>query len=314
METRILQMTSGGSYLISLPKEWVKENGLSKGSQVGMIRLDQRTIMIDSAAMERPKPKQVEVKMSGDVGRELTASYLSGYDRVLVRSGSTITHAQKEAIRQSASHLAGMEVIDETSDSLLLANLVVPEDLSVEDVMRRMHQIGSSMLQDAIAALVGGDPSLAKNVIERDDALDRLYFLVIRLLRSAVRDLRVAERLGVLPAQCLDLRFAASMMEKIGDKSVSICASHLAMDPGVGMPDGAEKVGREMANLYEQATRALLEGDFKLANGVTRSHPRVAKLVSGLRSGSPPISQEVLDALEDVATHIFDIADVVTER
>jgi len=301
--------------LISLPKRWVAENGLRKGSQVGLLRLDNATLLVDPNPLERPRQRSIQVEMSDDIGRRLTAFYLSGYDRVMVKSKTTITSAQKDTIRAAASRLAGMEVINETSDSLLLVNLVIPVDLSVEDVMRRMHQIGNSMLVDATAALSRGDHGMAENVVARDDALDRLYFLVIRLLRSAVADMRRAEKMGVLPAQCLDLRFAASMMEKIGDDAVSM-SSRLASSPTEALlPPAANDVAHEMARRYEQATRALLHGDFTLSNQVTRSRSSIGEMIEGLRHKFVGrASDDVLDTLEDVADHIFDIADVVTER
>lgn len=316
MDIRYLQRTSGGSYLISLPKEWVKDNGLKKGSQVGLIRLDYGTIMVDSNPLERPRQREVQVDMSEDIGRELTAYYLSGYDRILIKAKTMVTTAQKQMIKVAASRLAGMEVINETSDSLLLVNLVVPVDLSVEDVMKRMHQIGSSMLEDAIVALVEGDRSLAENVVERDDALDRLYFLVIRLLRSAVNDLRMAEKMGILPAQCLDLRFAASMMEKIGDNSVNMSSFLLEGSSKVLLPKSTMELSEEMSKQYERATRALLKGDFKLSNRVTKNRVRMSEMLSMLRQELPsaPGARNALDIMEDAADHIFDIADAVTER
>lgn len=301
--------------MISLPKRWVAENGLRKGSQVGLLRLDNRTLLVDPNPLERPRQRSVQVEMSDEVGRRITAFYLSGYDRITVKSKTTITSSQKDMIRAAASRLAGMEVINETSDSLLLVNLVVPVDLSVEDVMRRMHQIGSSMLVDATAALSKGDQEMAENVVARDDALDRLYFLVIRLLRSAVADMRRAEKMGVLPAQCLDLRFAASMMEKIGDDAVSMSSRLTSSSAGALLPAAADEVAQQMVRRYEQATRALLKGDFALSNRVTRSRSDIGAMIERLRHESPDrASGDVLDTLEDVADHIFDIADVVTER
>ncbi len=316
METRYLQETSGGSYLISLPKDWVAENGLTKGSQVGLARLGASTLMIEANPMAKPRARATELELTEDIGRELTASYLSGYDRILIKSKKMITSTEKETIRTAATRLAGMEVINETSDSLLLVSLVVPMELSVEEVMRRLHQIGSSMLEDAICALARGNRVLAQNVIERDDALDRLYFLAIRLLRTAVSDLRTAESVGVLPSQCLDLRFAASMMEKVGDESVDMCSHYLEKATNVVIAEKAIDLAAEMKRLYQQATNALLKGDFKLSNMVTRNRQSIVRMISELReeSAQEPDTAKIWSCVEHAADHIFDIADVVTER
>jgi len=311
LDTRYLQKTSGGSYLVSLPKEWVLSNGLDKGSPVGIASPDLGTLIVDPNPMGRTEPRSIELKLTEDVGRALTASYLSGFERILIRGKQIITSSQKDRIKDSASRLAGLEIINETSDTVLLANLSVPVDLSVDDVIKRMHQIGSSMLQDAVESLVTGDEGLAKNVIERDDALDRLYFLLIRLLKMAVRDLRMAEKMGIRPTRCLDLRFAASMMEKIGDKSVEMC--DLLISDGQRIPEGAREMSVRMGELYREATRALLEGDFGLSSKVTRNRRNVMSEISGLTSEGEASRGDAVGILDELADHIFDIADVVAE-
>jgi len=311
METRYLQRTSGGSYLVSLPKEWVLKNGLEKGSTVGIVSPDMGILIVDPNPLGTREPRSIELELTQDVGRALMASYLSGYERIMIRGKKVITSSQKDKIKSSASRLAGLEIINETSDTVLLANLSVPVDLSAGDVMRRMHQIGDSMLLDAVESLVGGNEGLARNVIERDDALDRLYFLLIRLLKMAVGDQRSADKMGVLPTQCLDLRFAASMMEKIGDKSVEMCS--LLLDRGVRIPRETSSLSLELSKIYGEATRALLEGDFGLSGKVIRNRSDITAAISSLAAESRSPSEDALGILDELADHIFDIADVVTE-
>ena len=316
MEVRNLQRTSGGSYLLSIPKEWVEEIGLGKGSEVGLIRLGPETIMVNLRPIKESKPRSIELEMGENIGRRLTAAYLSGYDRVLIRSSEMITAEQKDSIRAASERLTGMEIINETSDRILLVNMVVPVDLSIQDVIRRMSQVGCSMLQDSALAVENGDPKLAQNVVDRDDALDRLYFLVIRLLRRTVDDLTVAERMGVTPAQCLDLRMAASMMEKIGDESVEACEAFLSAGGGRMELEGLLDLASEMCQLYRQATTALLKGDFSMSNMVTRSHPEIRQAISQMTASRPAdeVTRLVVGCFESIADHIFDIADVVAER
>lgn len=312
MQTRFLQRTSGGSYLISLPKDWVRRNGLEKGSQVGLFSHVKDLMVIDPKPLKGPEPREAEIMMSEDIGRELTAHYLSGHDRILVRSERMVKPEEKEKIRISASRLAGLEVINETSHTMLLVNLSMPLDLSVEDVMKRMHQIGSSMFKDTLMAVSEAETQLAANVVERDDALDRLYFLVIRLLKTTIGDLRLADEMNVDPSQCLDLRLAASIMEKIGDNCVDMCSHLLQNKKAELLPKEATSVGSEMLERYAEATRALLVGDFKLANKVGRSRHSVNRRISELGEGITREGRYLVDLMEDLADHIFDIADVVT--
>lgn len=311
METRYLQKTSGGSFLVSLPKEWVLRNRLEKGSTVGIVSPDMGILIVDPNPMGAREPRSIELELTQDIGRALTAGYLSGYERITIRGKKVITSSQKDEIESSAARLAGLEIINETSDTVLLANLSVPLDLSVVDVMRRMYQIGDSMLLDAVESLVRGNEGLAKNVIERDDALDRLYFLLIRLLKMAVRDQRSADKMGVLPTQCLDLRIAASMMEKIGDKSVEMCS--LLLDTGGRIPRETISLSLELSKIYGKATRALLESDFGLSSKVIRNRRDITEVISGLAAESRSQGEDAMGILDEITDHIFDIADVVTE-
>ncbi len=271
--------------------------------------------MVDPNPLEEPERKEREIEISENIGRELTSCYLSGYDRILVRSESRITPKEKEKIKDSSSSLAGLELIDETSNSLLLVNLKMPGDLSVRDIMKRMNEIGASMFRDTLIALSEGDTDLANDVVERDDALDRLYFLVIRLLKSAVNDLRLADKMEVTPSRCLDLRLAASVMEKIGDVSVEMNSHILGGHEELASLDNeVVPLGQEMTESYRKATRALLTGSFELASQVGHARAELAEKISKLRkSTTTGCGSSILDRIEDVADHIFDIADVVTE-
>ena len=43
------------------------------------------------------------------------------------------------------------------------------------------------MQRDAVNSFIDGDSSLAKSVIARDDENNRLYFLLVRILRTIIQ-------------------------------------------------------------------------------------------------------------------------------
>jgi hypothetical protein len=68
-----------------------------------------------------------------------------------------------------------------------------------------------------------------------------------------------------------------------------------------------------MGELYREATRALLEGDFGLSSKVTRNRRNVMSEISGLSSEGEASRGDAIGIFDELADHIFDIADVVTE-
>ena len=97
------------------------------------------------------------------------------------------------------------------------------------------------MTRDAANSFIYGDVELAKNVIERDDESNRLYFLLVRILRTIIQNPRLSEKLGITPIECLDYRLAASLIEGIGDACVQVAAKTIALN-GVKLSGELQKL------------------------------------------------------------------------
>jgi len=91
-------------------------------------------------------------------------------------------------------------VLEETRNRVVVQDLLDSSELSIHNAVTRMRLISLSMLEDAIAALSERDHDLARDVIGRDDDLDRLWLVVSRIFRATLRTPKAAEELG-LPAR-----------------------------------------------------------------------------------------------------------------
>src|SRR5208337_3541603 len=113
--------------------------------------------------------------------------------------------------------LVGLEMMDEDSKSITLQFLPEPSTLDPEKIVRRMGSLTRGMLRDAREALASGDRKMMSLIAERDDEVDRLYFLLVRAIRTATIDIEVARRYNLSPVECLDYRVLASFIEGLGD-------------------------------------------------------------------------------------------------
>lgn len=66
--------------------------------------------------------------------------------------------------------------------------------------MRRMA-IAQVMHSDAMAELSALEPRADQNMDERDNEVDRLYWLINKQYHSLLRDARLAERLQMTPSR-----------------------------------------------------------------------------------------------------------------
>ena len=222
---RTLQQTggkSGSSFLIILPKDWVVRQKLSKGDPVVVAEREDGCLMIDPRLPKAGETRSTVAEMSDNLRWEITSRYLLGYDEVRIVSKEPITNVQRDELKQVIKRFVALEITEEDDHQIILRCLVDPATLPVSTVMRRMNQIASRMIADSLKVYFEGLQEGAKEVIQRDEEVDRLFFLIVRELRSAVQYPRMSEIMKIAPVEALDYRLAAQYIERIADLAVDI--------------------------------------------------------------------------------------------
>ena len=211
----------GGSFLISIPKDWAKRNGVSKGDTVVVEELSERRLVIRPIEQSEGAPKEVEVDYPREdltyVINDVTAAYLLGYDIIRVQGRTVMTREDRERLKSTIGRLIGLEIIDEDSKKMTLQFLLEPTGLTPERIAKRMIGIIEGMIKDTRDGVATRDPKVLALVAERDDELDRLYFLLVRAVRTAAMNQDVAQRFALTPVEILDYRVLASFLESVGD-------------------------------------------------------------------------------------------------
>ena len=219
--TRRLQRI-GSSILVSLPKEWVVANKLDKSSQVE-IETTQNNLSITTQQSRKPT-KEVEIlyplSKEDSVVANITGAYLLGYDLIRIKGKSTISIKDRENIRASMRSLVGIEIIDEDAKTITTQILLDESSVNPQKILKRMSSIAQGMFIDVLDMLQNTD-QLA-SVVDRDSEINRQYFLLVRLIRSAIVDKRLAATFNLVDMDILDYRLAANIIENAGDTIVSI--------------------------------------------------------------------------------------------
>jgi phosphate uptake regulator len=196
-----------------------------------------------------------------------------------------------------------------------------PSGFPPEKILRRNYAIVAGMNRDAANSFVDGDLQLAKSVIARDDESNRLYFLLVRILRTIIQNPSLSEKLGITPIDCLDYRLAASLIEAIGDACVQVAAKTIELD-GVRLSEELRKllVGLQAIcyEAHEQALKAFVNKDIALAENVRNMHERTETLFTDIEKVAKDQPLEVMPQilaassfLRQVYEHSVDLADLV---
>ena len=271
MEIRKIQRTGGSTYIVSLPKQWADHVGLTSGMNVGITTRADGSLLI-STDISSPSPTKKQLDVTDKTGyvlvREIIAFYIAGFN-VIELVSKRITAEQKQTIRQITHKLIGPEIVEETADRMIVQDMLNPGELSLRQSVQRMYMIASSMLTDAMHALVSSDTDLAMDVSNRDDEVDKLYLLIEKQLRIMLRSGQVIDsQKDMTPDMGLDLTLAARPIKRIADHARKIALITISLEkqlPGdvVRMFKGA---GQSASELVENSVDSLFLYDIDKAH------------------------------------------------
>jgi len=294
METRKVQVTGGSTYTVSLPKDWATKNDVTAGSVVEFY--SEEDLLVLSPRRENDH-EEGELSIDGLEGDQLTRAvmtmYVSGFD--IIRFGAPrVTASQRRTIREATQGLVGLEVIEETGDRVVLQDLLDSAELSVHNAITRMRLVAMTMLSDAVTALVENDDELAQDVLERDDDVDRLYYMVSRVFRTVLRNPAEATDTGFPRETVFDYQTGARQLERIADHATKIAFTALEVDDiDPTVVDELDDLLSAAESVPETAMDAL----------ITEDSEEAVSLATSARANLPEIDErasEVGDVIRDL--------------
>ena len=324
MDLRKVQRTGGGTFFVCLPKEWANRVGLRKSSHVALSETPDGRIIVDAKYSAERAPLVSVIHTSPLLDREIMGKYLLGYDIIQVETGDRMTSEDRELIKKSASRLVGMEIIEEDYSKIVVQFLLEPSAIPPDKILQREYSIASSMHRDAITALIEGDGHLAKLVSGRDIEVNRLYFLLVRILRTIIQSPGLSEKLGILPIDCLDYRLTASLVEAIGDKSAQLAEVATELSGAKLSKDLTQlllRIHNVAFDTHENAMKAMFSRDIALAEalrgerkGIESLEGEVKALMHKHYSDIEPQVLAAVSCMRQIHGHGVDIADLVMPK
>ena len=324
MELRKVQRTGGGTFFVCLPKEWATRTGLNKSSVVALSETANGRLILDAKYNVERVPEVAVIRPSPLLDREIMGKYLLGYDIVRVEAKDRISSEDRELVKQASSHLIGLEIVEEDYSKIVMQCLLEPAAFPPDKALQREHSIASSMHRDAVTALIDGDGHLAKNVIARDIEVNRLYFLLVRILRTVIQNPGLSEKIGIMPIDCLDYRLTASLVEAVGDQSVRLAESAIDMKGAHVAKDLSQmllRLHKVAFDTHENALKAMFTRDISLAEALRNDRESVEDLVNDIEalvhknySNIAPQMLAASTAIRQIYGHGVDIADLVMPK
>lgn len=310
--TRRVQLTGGSTFIVSLPSRWVKETGLSKGSE--LVLEENNGVLTISNSQAKPREDTRILNVSGKPNLEyfqrvLTSIYIAGFDTLTIKSSSYIDSSTIEAISRFTRLVMGVEIFDESARSIVLQNVLDSSSFPVSNAVRRMSLNVQTMIEDTISGMENSDGDLLESVIGRDDDVDRYQLYVYREVQAGKNE----QENGTF------YLIFSRILERIADHAVNICK--IWKNAGGTRNDGVSQlVGllRESGKMYIEAVDAFYSKKFEVLNEIIGKKPKVVngkseilRAVTGERSAYTivPASEEVVR----IGLYATDIAELAMD-
>ncbi|MFX0027667.1 MAG: hypothetical protein ACFE8B_00535 [Candidatus Hermodarchaeota archaeon] len=214
----------GGSYAVSLPKSWIFNNNLDEPvsfnentkrntySTVSIEIQDNGTLLISPNIIQQEEDLTDEdvLEANENVIWELLKEIFSGRTKITIISEREINKGLRRIIKQYVNRLPNTEVIEETSQKMIVQNFGYKE-IPTKKLIQRLLYLVANMFEDLEQ----------KSVNDLDDNFEQLrkfYFILVIHIRTYLRTgIYVSSTSEFTPLKAMDYRMFSEKIVEIAE-------------------------------------------------------------------------------------------------
>jgi phosphate uptake regulator len=265
MKTRKLQQVGGGTYTVSIPKEWADAHALEAGMELNLYAHSDGSIVVRTEERDGGDLSTARIEVSGEapalVERALCAAHAVGFETVTLVPDGAFTGAQRRAARSVVRDLVGTDLLVERGEAITVQHLLDASTVSVRQSVVQLQFTALSVHREAIDAVVEGDVQ-ADRIRERAAEAERLARMVHRHAARSLTSFEELDRLGVSRTDLFDYEATARALRRVAEEAVRTAeAAERLSQP---LPESVGATVRETAEdaraVVDDSTTAVLDG------------------------------------------------------
>jgi len=312
MDIRKVQMTGGSSYVITLPKAWIRSLKIEKNDPLGIqVQPDGTLLITPRTEVEKQQPVKIfnvdDVHDTKYLLRMLIGAYIMGYSNIVISSKKSIEPAIRDSVMGFIQTVIGPEIVEEDTKNIIIKDLLSPTEMPFDKTLKRMYMLVTNMHESAISALVNRDANLADDVERRDRDVDRLQWLIARQSNMVLEDITLAKKMEISPGNVSFFFSTSRILERVGDHAVIIANN---APPLIDKKIGEEVIrsvsaaSKEALGILSRSREAWTRRDIESANSNIDSVKRLAKMCEKINDHAMEIRGEPAVALGYISESI----------
>jgi len=316
MHIRRLVKAGPASHTVSLPKKWIEKNNLEKGHNVYLIEKSDKELLLLPELTKEQETRTKEITINIDnkelstIQREITSAYVNNYSTITI-FGDSLSKKGKD-VRKMLHDFVALEISEQTTKSIIAKDLLNLKEISVDKTIKRMDMIVRTMLKDIVEGIEDKKFNY-ETIVFRDYDVNRLYFLLSRLLKSAITNNQLAEDLGIEKQEILSTWYLSMNLENLADS-----IKHMCQTAGKINKKELAKIKpllTETDKQYTAVMKALHSQNKELADQVARHRIEIVQQCKkAITKNTSAETVELIENIKTGTTLISNIARTVLDR
>ena len=313
MDYRRLIKFGNSSFVVSIPKDWLKRNNLEKGDMVYMNENGNNELVLTSKLNET-EPNSLSITLDidsyddQDIERRIVAKYLAGYDTFIIQGERTLRERQTN-IRNILNSLMALEIIEQTKNKIVAKDFLNSSEISFKVIVRRIDTILRSMLEDLQNLSIKEDSS---DILRRDKDINRLAFLSTRIIKKCFNYPPLAKRLETSSSQLLFYKELVEQLELIADEIKRIARNFQQLgQPLKKTPDFLD-IYENVCKLYLEAMKSIYNVDENLSYSIAKQKESLMESCNAaIKKHKEPLIYSSFERLKTLIVFIRNLARLV---
>ncbi|MHA2399809.1 MAG: hypothetical protein ACXADU_13100 [Promethearchaeota archaeon] len=251
----------GGSFVISLPKNWIIKNNLDKPvsfdkktnrntySTVPIEIQSNGTLLILPSLIKKEEVlgEEVVLEANKNVIWELLKKSFAGETKIIIISEREINKALRRIIKNYVSRLPNTEIIEETSQKMIIQNFGYKK-IPTNKLIQRLLYIVANMIEDL-------ENKSFKDLDDDFEELRKFYFILVIHIRTFLRTgVYISSNSEFTPLKAMDYRMFSEKIIEIAE-----------MLKDLGLIENVINLYKEVKQYFNEVMDAFLQEDGKLA-------------------------------------------------
>lgn len=294
--------------MVSLPSEWLKRHNLNKGDSIFLQENGNGELLLCPVIKDKVDDlKEIVINAENKdikaLDRELRSAYIKNYHFIKIIDKDL--NSRLKDVKSIIYGLSSIEVVEQTPTKIVLKDFLDVRNISINNMVRQMDILIRSMIEDLKLGIKGKKDY--ESLYERDLDVNKLYFLLWKVIQRAFSDGNFMRSLGTSYSQLVSYLWFVTNLEKIADETKRISKILAEIDLTKKQSSDLSDLFLNVEKDYLDLMKANYNKDYKLAYDVAvskeinirkcddffeknKGEPHIAKIVEKMKSFESYIS------------------------